>query len=158
MSLTSHLKQLSFKELLKTMFRVGSDGELANRAVLADAGLALGVTNMGEVNNPVDANATPPAGQSQTFSATIKRATFQFSEVLAAKAPPDSGYHLYVVFGALDDADALNKLTTAGLRHVIPLGSSGDFPFPDAGGSLRMDFATDVATATDTKVSWEVTL
>ena len=131
-----------------------SDGKIAGLTGLADSGLVLGITNMGEKATPVVSNATPPAGQSQIFSSAIKSAVFQFANSGAAGA---IGLELFVVFGALDDADAKNKLDTAGLRHIIPLGDEGIFPFPDAGGPLRFDFAVSSA-AINTKVSWEVTI
>lgn len=135
-----------------------SNGDPAGSIVVADAGLVSGVTNMGEKTLPVVSNATPPAGQSQTFSAPIKRAVFQFCDEVAAQAV-ESGLVLYIVFGALDDADAKTKLDTAGLRHIVPLNSGiHEFTYPDVGGPLRFDFATSAEGGADTLVAWEVTL
>ena len=133
-----------------------SDGNDAGSVILKDAGTISGITNMGTVTTPVDANATPPAGQSQVFNTTIKKAVFNFYEFGAVIT---TAIELRVVFGALNDADALTKLTTDGQYASFPVnGGLQEFPFPDAGGAMRMDFATDVTTGTNSKVAWEVTL
>lgn len=55
---------------------------------------------------------------------------------------------LYVVFDALDDADAATKLATPGSREVIMLGGSAAFPFAPIGPCYRIDVATDAASET----------
>lgn len=58
------------------------------------------------------------------------------------------GTILYVVFDALDDADASTKLGSAGSREVIMLGERRQWTFSPASPCYRIDVASDVAAET----------
>lgn len=58
------------------------------------------------------------------------------------------GTILYVVFDALDDADASTKLGAAGSRSVIMLGERRAWQFPVDSPVYRVDVASDAASET----------
>lgn len=59
-----------------------------------------------------------------------------------------AGTILYVVFDALDDADASTKLGAAGSREVVMLGERRQWTFSPATPCYRIDVASDVASET----------
>lgn len=58
------------------------------------------------------------------------------------------GTVLYVVFDALDDADASTKLGAAGSREVVMLGERRQWTFSTASPCYRIDVASDAASET----------
>jgi len=59
-----------------------------------------------------------------------------------------AGTVLYVVFDALDDADASTKLGAAGSRYVVFLGERRKWTFQSDSPVYRVDVASDVASET----------
>ena len=58
------------------------------------------------------------------------------------------GTILYVVFDALDDADASTKLGAAGSREVVMLGERRQWTFSTSSPCYRIDVASDAASET----------
>lgn len=59
-----------------------------------------------------------------------------------------AGTVLYVVFDALDDADASTKLGAAGSREVVMLGERRQWTFSPSTPCYRIDVASDAASET----------
>lgn len=65
------------------------------------------------------------------------------------------GTILYVVFDALDDADASTKLGAAGSREIVMLGERRQWNFSPTSPCYRIDVASDAAAETgDTLVAF----
>lgn len=58
------------------------------------------------------------------------------------------GTILYVVFDALDDADASTKLGAAGSREVVMIGERRQWTFSTSSPCYRIDVASDAAAET----------
>lgn len=58
------------------------------------------------------------------------------------------GTILYVVFDALDDADASTKLGAAGSREIVMLGERRQWTFAPSTPCYRIDVASDAASET----------
>lgn len=97
-----------------------------------------------------DDQSTTRAEPAQQPVAGAKVVSIHFIDIGSSTA--DS---LYVVFNAINDADAAAKLAVAGLRYVVALGERRTWTVPANGLITRIDYLTESAETGENKVAGE---
>lgn len=125
--------------------RPSSDPTKAPEPVLNTDGAAH-VRTLAELDlsyTPFETSDQTTTHTTQTISAGARVVTIYYRDIGSAV-----GDVLYVVFNADDDTDANSKLTTAGQRFVVPIGSERTWVFPEGSEVTRIDYESNVASET----------